>query len=105
MWRLDRKQLRIYLFVFESEPGKFDAPMTVVDYMPTATTTMCDDLVNAESQLFRALRQLYRELKGGDNMAKKGEPKRDGSDGGTGKNKGRGGCKPIRKTRKGRNRK
>ena len=30
-------------------------------------------------------------------MAKKGTPKRDGSGGGTGKNKGRGGCKTPKK--------
>jgi len=30
-------------------------------------------------------------------MAKKGIPKRNGSGGGTGKNQGRGGCKPIRR--------
>jgi len=37
-------------------------------------------------------------------MAKKGTPKKDGSGGGTRKNRGRGGCKPTRGTGKGRNR-
>lgn len=35
-------------------------------------------------------------------MATKGVPKRDGSGGGVGKNKGRGGCSPTRNVRKGR---
>jgi len=38
-------------------------------------------------------------------MTKKGVPKRDGSGGGTRKNRGRGGCTPTRKTGRGSNRK
>jgi hypothetical protein len=34
-------------------------------------------------------------------MAKKGVPKKDGSGGGTSKNKGRGGCAPSKQPKKG----
>ena len=57
----------MYLFVYESESGEFDTPMTVVDYMATKTTVLCNDPVSIEQQRFRALRQLYRELKGVNN--------------------------------------
>ncbi len=63
MRRLDRNQLRTYLFIFESESGEFDTPVTVIDYMATKTTVLCSDPISVESQRFRALRQLYRELK------------------------------------------
>ncbi len=42
--------------------------------------------------------------KGYDYMAKKGVPKRDGSGRGVRANRGRGGCKDIKSTGKGRNR-
>ena len=62
MRKLDKSQLRTYLFTIESESGEFDVPVTVIDYMATKTTVLCNDPVSVESQVFRALRQLYREL-------------------------------------------